>query len=132
MFKKLFIIYGFISMLSFANSLPKSEYKLIAKNNTISKNRISEKEAVDMVFKSIKRHKLANANCISVSVGEYEDSYFIDVRSNNEKCGGDPGVSSILFSYEVNKTTGKLGTDCYDWAKKRNYEWSPGEYNPID
>ena len=64
-------------------------------------------------------------------VDETDEEFEIDVRSNNMKCGGDSNVEPRLFSYTVNKRTGKLATDNFDYANSLGLEWD-GSYNPID
>ena len=64
-------------------------------------------------------------------IDETEEDFQVDVRSNNEKCGGDPGVEPRMFSYTVNKKNGKLKTDSFEYAKKKGIDWE-GDYLPID
>ena len=85
----------------------------------------SENEAVRLVQNSIIKHRFGGSqgtNCMR---------FYVDVRSNNMKCGGDPNVEPRLFSYTVNKRTGKLATDNFDYANSLGLEWD-GSYNPID
>ena len=69
--------------------------------------------------------------CFRFDIDETAEEFEIDVRSNNEKCGGEPNVEPRLFSYIVNKKTGKLLTDSFECAEKQGIEWD-GEYLPID
>jgi len=69
--------------------------------------------------------------CFRFYIDETAEEFEIDVRSNNEKCGGDPNVEPRLFSYIVNKKTGKLLTDSFEYAEKKGIDWD-GSYLPID
>ena len=100
----------------------------IAKTKTIS----SSEEAYQLVRKSIIKHNLTDINCITASEDEDENYYYFDIRSNNEKCGGDPGVAPRLFSYQVNKKTGKLKTDSMRWAEKIGKDPVLMEFHAID
>lgn len=97
----------------------------------------SENEAVRLVIKSLIKHNIygvKNENvleCLRFYIDETDEEFGIDVRSNNEKCGGDPNVEPRLFSYIVNKKTGKLLTDSFEYAEKQGIEWD-GSYLPID
>ena len=94
----------------------------------------SEEEAVKTVKKSIIKHNLggkSGTKCMKFYIDETEEDFQIDVRSDNEKCGGDPNVEPRLFSYIVNKKTGKLATDSFEYAEKKGIEWD-GSYLPID
>ena len=82
--------------------------------------------------KSIIKHNLANVNCIMASDGQDENYYYFDIRSDNEKCGGDPSVAPRLFSYQVNKKTGELKTDSMDWAEKVGKDLLTMEFHAID
>ena len=92
----------------------------------------SENEAVKLVIKSVIKHNfygVKNENdlkCFRFYIDETAEEFEIDVRSNNMKCGGDPNVEPRLFSYTVNKRTGKLS-----YANSLGLEWD-GSYNPID
>ena len=61
-----------------------------------------------------------------------ENYYYFDIRSDNEKCGGDPSVAPRLFSYQVNKKTGELKTDSMDWAEKVGKDPLTMEFHAID
>ena len=97
----------------------------------------NENDAVKLVIKSIIKHNIygvKNENdlkCFRFYIDETAEEFEIDVRSNNEKCGGEPNVEPSLFSYIVNKETGKLLTDSFECAEKQGIEWD-GEYLPID
>ena len=94
----------------------------------------SENEAVRLVQNSIIKHRFGGSQgteCRRVYVDETEEEFEMDVRSNNAKCGGDPNVEPRLFSYTVNKRTGKLATDNISYANSLGLEWD-GSYNPID
>ena len=97
----------------------------------------NENDAVKLVIKSIIKHNIygvKNENdlkCFRFYIDETAEEFEIDVRSNNEKCGGEPNVEPRLFSYIVNKETGKLLTDSFECAEKQGIEWD-GEYLPID
>ena len=94
----------------------------------------SENEAVRLVQNSIVKHKFGGSEgieCMRFYVDETDEEFEIDVRSNNMKCGGDPNVEPRLFSYTVNKRTGKLATDNISYANSLGLEWD-GSYNPID
>ena len=86
----------------------------------------SENDAVKLVIKSVIKHNfygMKNENDLECF------RFYID--DNNEKCGGDPNVEPRLFSYIVNKKTGKLLTDSFEYAEKQGIEWD-GSYLPID
>ncbi len=89
---------------------------------------------IEMTFNSIKKHKLTNTECISLISSKDEDANYdlINIYSNNKKCGGDPEVSSLLFSYRINKKTRKMETDAYEWAIKNKQQWEPGVFNSIN
>ena len=94
----------------------------------------SENEALRLVQNSIAKHKFGGSKgtkCMRFYVDETDEEFEIDVRSNNMKCGGDPNVEPRLFSYTVNKRTGKLATDNISYANSLGLEWD-GSYNPID
>jgi hypothetical protein len=94
----------------------------------------SEDEAIKVVKKSIIKHNLggkSGTKCMKFYIDETEEDFQVDVRSNNEKCGGDPGVEPRMFSYTVNKKNGKLKTDSFEYAKKKGIDWE-GDYLPID
>jgi len=97
----------------------------------------NENDAVKFVIKSIIKHNIygvKNENdlkCFRFYIDETAEEFEIDVRSNNEKCGREPNVEPRLFSYIVNKETGKLLTDSFECAEKQGIEWD-GEYLPID
>ena len=101
----------------------------IAKTKTIS----SSEEAYQLVRKSIIKHDLADVNCImTLDSGQDENYYYFDIRSDNAKCGEDSGVAPRLFSYQVNKKTGKLKTDSMQWAEKIGKDPLTMEFHAID
>ena len=101
----------------------------IAKTKSIS----NSEEAYQLVRKSIIKHNLANVNCIMTLDGKQDENYYyFDIRSDNEKCGGDTGVAPRLFSYQVNKKVGKLKTDSMQWAEKIGKDPLAMEFHAID
>ena len=108
--KILFLLMLSISMLSFS---------------------VTKKEAYNLVRNSIIKHNLADVNCIAAYVEEEGDHYNFDIHANNAKCGGDAEVMPRLFSYQVNKQTGKLKTDSFEWFETNGRDWD-GDYIPID
>lgn len=94
----------------------------------------SENEALRLVQNSIIKHKFGGSQgtkCMKFYVDESDEKFEIDVRSNNAKCGGDPSVEPRLFSYTVNKRTGKLATDNMSYADDQGIDWE-GDFLPID
>ena len=94
----------------------------------------SEDEALRLVQNSIIKHRFGGGQgvkCMRFYVDETDETFEIDVRSNNAKCGGDPNVEPRLFSYTVDKGTGELATDNFSYAEELGLEWD-GSYNPID
>ena len=94
----------------------------------------SENEALRLVQNSIAKHKFGGSQgtkCMRFYIDETAEEFEIDVRSNNAKCGRDPNIEPRLFSYTVNKRTGKLATDSFEYAEKQGIEWD-GSYLPID
>lgn len=121
------------------------EWKIVLESDLVSdentrKQKIAEtksisnsEEAYQLVQKSIIKHNLADVNCImTLEDKQDENYYYFDIRSDNEKCGGDSGVAPRLFSYQVNKKTGKLKTDSMQWAEKIGKDSSAMEFNTID
>ena len=52
----------------------------------------------------------------------------VDVREKHDaQCGGDPATAPRLFSYEIDRRSGKMKTD----AAAPDSEWT-GEYRAID
>lgn len=87
-------------------------------------------QAVGKVVKSVEKHKLTTlkTECLMFVDEEAETSYLIDVREkHDEKCGGDPETAPRLFSYEIDKRSGRMKTD----APADGQEWT-GEYRDID
>lgn len=71
-------------------------------------------QAIDLVEKSIVKNKLTTlkTECLSFVHGGNDIYYEIDVREkHNEQCGGDPETAPKLFTYMINKKTGRLKTD---------------------
>ena len=94
----------------------------------------SEEEAVKTVKKSIIKHNLGGklgTKCMKFYIDETAEDFQVDVRSDNEKCGGDSRVEPRMFSYTVNKKTGKLKTDSFEYAKEKEIDWE-GDYLSID
>ncbi|OOF53114.1 hypothetical protein [Rodentibacter genomosp. 2] len=101
-------------------------------------------QAIDLVEKSIIKNKLTmlKTECLSFSYGGNDIYYEIEVRENhNEICGGDPETSPKLFTYTVNKNTGRLKTDaiatpCYINKLGNQLHYCKGEKGeylvPID
>ena len=120
------------------------EWKIVLESDLVSDGNIRKQknakiklignsaEAYQLVKKSIIKHNLANVNCIMASDGQDENYYYFDIRSDNEKCGGDPSVAPRLFSYQVNKKTGELKTDSMDWAEKVGKDPLTMEFHAID
>lgn len=105
------------------------------RNRKISKTKSvnSSKEAYQLVRKSIIKHDLADVNCIMTLDGKKDESYYyFDIRSDNAKCGRDSGVAPRLFSYRVNKKTGKLATDSWKWAEEIGEDPTEMEFHTID
>ena len=94
----------------------------------------SENEALRLVQNSIIKHRFGGnqgTKCMRFYIDETDEEFEIDVRSNNAKCGGDPSVEPRLFSYTVNKRTGKLATDNMSYADDQGVDWE-GDFLPID
>lgn len=85
-------------------------------------------QAVDLVKKSIVKNKLIDSKleCLWFDYDETDNNnayYEIDIREHHtEQCGGDPETAPRLFSYKVDKKTGKLCTDSYVWAERLRAE----------
>ncbi|MFZ7156911.1 hypothetical protein ACLS0M_09405 [Avibacterium avium] len=92
-------------------------------------------QAVELVERSIIKNQLSPLplDCImftEMHTESHSPNYQIDVRENhNSQCGGDPNTAPRLFSYLVNKITGRLQTDAI-WLEGHD-EFS-GEFYPID
>ena len=82
--------------------------------------------ALLMVQASVRKHNLTSLsdNCLLFDYREDKQNYVIDVREKHDKyCGSDPNVSPRLFTYIVDKQTGKMKTDDPVWT---------GEFREID
>ncbi|WP_100287709.1 hypothetical protein [Conservatibacter flavescens] len=83
---------------------------------TLIKN---ENVAIEKVTQSIEKHKLTSLHqeCLLFISDDKVDYYEVEVREkHNETCGGDPQTSPRLFTYEINKRTGKMRTDEPVWS----------------
>lgn len=112
-----------------------SDQNLKKQKSTKAKEVESSEEAYKLVRASIIKHDLADINCImTLENGEDANYYYFEIRTDNEKCDGDSNVASRLFGYQVNKKTGKLKTDSYEWFKINGRNWADagGEYISID
>ncbi|MDO4879517.1 MAG: hypothetical protein Q3966_09560 [Neisseria sp.] len=90
----------------------------------------TSRQAVSQVIKSVEKHKLTTlkTECLMFVDEETAKSYLVDVREkHDEQCGGDPQTAPRLFSYEIDKRSGKMKTD----APAPDAEWT-GEYRDID
>ena len=92
---------------------------------------ISNKDqAVARVSASVARHRLTSLKpeCLLFITTESANSYTVDVHEKHDtQCGGDPATAPRLFSYEIDRRSGKMKTD----AAAPNGEWT-GEYRAID
>ncbi|MCW9710014.1 hypothetical protein L5B71_03800 [Avibacterium sp. 21-586] len=92
-------------------------------------------QAVELVQQSVVKNQLSSLRleCIMFVEAQTEfnaPDYQIDVRENhNAQCRGDPDTAPRLFSYLVNKATGRLQTDAI-W-REDNDQFS-GVFYPID
>jgi len=87
-------------------------------------------QAVSQVIQSVERHKLTTlkTECLMFMVEKTRTGYRVDVREKHDaQCGGDPATAPRLFSYEIDRRSGKMKTD----AAAPNGEWT-GEYRAID
>ena len=90
----------------------------------------SEEQAIRRVSKSVARNRLTSLKpeCLMFMAEKTRTGYMVDVREkHNEQCGGDPTTAPRLFSYEIDRRSGKMKTD----AAAPNGEWT-GEYRAID
>ncbi|TCP97795.1 hypothetical protein EDC44_101183 [Cricetibacter osteomyelitidis] len=81
-----------------------------------------EDMALEKVVQSIEKHKLTllERECLFFISNDKGTYYEIEVREkHNEKCGGDPLTAPRLFSYEVDKQTGKMQTDEPVWRGEK-------------
>lgn len=82
----------------------------------------NEDMALKKVIQSINKHKLTSLQeeCLLFISNNYDDFYEIEVREkHNNICGGDPQTEPRLFTYEVNKKTGKMQTDEPVWSGEK-------------
>ena len=87
-------------------------------------------QAVFQVIQSIERHKLTTLKpeCLMFMAEKTKQGYTVDVREKHDaQCGGDPATAPRLFSYEIDRHSGKMKTD----AAAPDSEWT-GEYRAID
>ena len=87
-------------------------------------------QAVFQVIQSIERHKLTTLKpeCLMFIAEKTRTGHRVDVREKHDaQCGGDPATAPRLFSYEIDRRSGKMKTD----AAAPNGEWT-GEYRAID
>ena len=87
-------------------------------------------QAVSQVIQSIERHKLTilKTECLMFMAEKTNTGYTVDVlEKHNAQCGGDLGTAPRLFSYEIDRSSGKMKTD----AAAPDSEWT-GEYRAID
>ena len=95
-----------------------------------AKNVRSEEQAIQRVSESVARNQLTSLKpeCLMFMVEKTRTGYMVDVREkHNEQCGGDPTTAPRLFSYEIDRRSGKMKTD----AAAPNSEWT-GEYRAIE
>lgn len=87
-----------------------------------------EDEAILRVSAVVKKHRLTELadTCLLYMVDQADaDSIDIDVREKHDAtCGGDPATSPRLFSFKLERATGRLTTDALDPADP--------EFKPID
>ena len=87
-------------------------------------------QAVSQVIQSVERHKLTilKPECLMFMAEKTKQGYTVDVREKHDaQCGGDPATAPRLFSYEIDRHSGKMKTD----AAAPDSEWT-GEYRAID
>ena len=85
--------------------------------------------AYKMVVASVKKNKLTTlaADCVAYRVSKEGRNFaIVAYEVHNKKCGGDPNVSHRLFTYKVERDTGRMTTD----APRQGIEWD-GDYHPI-
>ena len=90
----------------------------------------SEEQAIRRVSESVARNQLASQKpeCLMFMAEKTRTGYRVDVREKHDaQCGGDPATAPRLFSYEIDRRSGKMKTD----AAAPNGEWT-GEYRAID
>lgn len=82
------------------------------------------------VIQSVERHKLTTlkTECLMFIAEKTRTGHRVDVREKHDvQCGGGPATAPRLFSYEIDRRSGKMKTD----AAAPNGEWT-GEYRAID
>ena len=87
-------------------------------------------QAVFQVIQSVERHKLTTlkTECLMFMAEKTRTGYRVDVREKHDaQCGGDPATAPRLFSYEIDRRSGKMKTN----AAAPDSEWT-GEYRAID
>ena len=87
-------------------------------------------QAVFQVIQSVERHKLTilKPECLMFMAEKTKQGYTVDVREKHDaQCGGDPATAPRLFSYEIDRRSGKMKTN----AAAPDSEWT-GEYRAID
>ena len=87
-------------------------------------------QAVSQVIQSVERHKLTilKPECLMFMAEKTKQGYTVDVREKHDaQCGGDPATAPRLFSYEIDRRSGKMQTN----AAAPDSEWT-GEYRAID
>ena len=79
---------------------------------------------------SVARNQLTSLKpeCLMFMAEKTRTGYRVDVREkHNAQCSGDPRIAQRLFSYEIDRRSGKMKTD----TAAPNSEWT-GEYRAID
>ena len=90
----------------------------------------SEEQAIRRVSESVVRNQLTSLKpeCLMFMAEKTKQGYTVDVREKHDaQCGGDPATAPRLFSYEIDRRSGKMKTD----AAAPDSEWT-GEYRAID
>ena len=90
----------------------------------------SKEQAIRRVSESVARNQLTSLKpeCLRFMAEKTRTGYRVDVREKHDaQCGGDPATAPRLFSYEIDRRSGKMKTD----AAAPNGEWT-GEYRAID
>ncbi|MBB3226941.1 hypothetical protein FHW69_001542 [Luteibacter sp. Sphag1AF] len=79
-----------------------------------------EKAAVQRVEASIEKNHLTTLKpeCLSYIPYSAGTGFIVDVHErHDDTCGGDPGVSPRVFSFQVDSASGRLQTDATDPAE---------------
>ena len=87
-------------------------------------------QAVSQVIQSVERHKLTilKPECLMFMAEKTKQGYTVDVSEKYDvQCGGGPATAPRLFSYEIDRRSGKMKTN----AAAPDSEWT-GEYRAID